>query len=102
VLSVPEGKELFRAKGAKPSRCGLTDIPHLTSVAFVPGHDNQVVVVGTVKVRAGCLFPLPQVVVVGIMKVVDRAAFLEGGGGHLIIPGNPGWHGCSHGVLFGA
>ncbi|GIM01226.1 hypothetical protein Vretimale_6034 [Volvox reticuliferus] len=40
---------LFAGKAGKPSRSGLQDLAHVTAVSFVPGRDDQLVLVGTAK-----------------------------------------------------
>ncbi len=36
VWSLAHRKEVYRAKGGKPNRVGLVDLPHVTAVAFLP------------------------------------------------------------------
>ncbi|EFJ49223.1 hypothetical protein VOLCADRAFT_104439 [Volvox carteri f. nagariensis] len=40
---------LFAGKAGKPSRSGLQDLAHVTAVSYVPGRDDQLVLVGTAK-----------------------------------------------------
>ncbi|KAG2494266.1 hypothetical protein HYH03_007621 [Edaphochlamys debaryana] len=40
---------LFAGKAGKPSRSGLQDLAHVTAVSYVPGKDDQVILVGTAK-----------------------------------------------------
>ncbi|GIL64058.1 hypothetical protein Vafri_18038, partial [Volvox africanus] len=40
---------IFAGKGGKPSRSGLHDLAHVTAVSYVPGRDDQLVLVGTAK-----------------------------------------------------
>lgn len=42
--------EEFRAKGNKPNRIGLVDLPHITALTFMPDPDGQRVMAGTAEV----------------------------------------------------
>ncbi|GLC50632.1 hypothetical protein PLESTB_000401400 [Pleodorina starrii] len=47
--SGPAPEPLFAGKAGKPSRSGLQDLAHVTAVSYVPGRDDQLVLVGTAK-----------------------------------------------------
>ncbi|GLI64763.1 hypothetical protein VaNZ11_008164, partial [Volvox africanus] len=42
---------IFAGRGGKPSRSGLHDLAHVTAVSYVPGRDDQLVLVGTAKYK---------------------------------------------------